>query len=157
MLIPRYRIFHSYKSITCAGLFLFLLLYLVLCRSAFLVCAFLGCLQYTFINFAFGCRPPPPIPEMHLSEEMIDKASEFVSFHVNILLSAFNDVAQGKNSKLYYTIALCLVLISTFGRLTDILSFSYASKYFSWYYFLETCFLFFLFYFWLFFFKRFSW
>ncbi|XP_074585649.1 reticulon-like protein B12 isoform X2 [Curcuma longa] len=70
-------------------------------------------------------RPPPPIPEMYLTEEMIHEASDFCQFHANKILSAFNDIAQGKDSKLFYSIAMCLLLASTIGRLADILTLSY--------------------------------
>ncbi|WOL04719.1 reticulon-like protein B12 [Canna indica] len=72
-------------------------------------------------------RPPPPILDMHLSEEVVHEASGLVYSHVNMILAAFNDIAQGKDSKLFYTIALCLLLISRVGRLTDIITFSYTS------------------------------
>ncbi|URE35493.1 Reticulon [Musa troglodytarum] len=72
-------------------------------------------------------RPPPPIPEMHLSEEMAQEAAVFVRFHANMVLSAFNDIVQGKDSKLFYTIALWLWLISVVGGSTDILTLGYTS------------------------------
>ncbi|XP_064937311.1 reticulon-like protein B12 [Musa acuminata AAA Group] len=72
-------------------------------------------------------RPPPPIPEMHLSEEMTHEAAVFVRFHMNMVLSAFNDIVQGKDSKLFYTIALWLWLISFVGGSTDILTLGYTS------------------------------
>ncbi|KAG6488511.1 reticulon-like protein B12 [Zingiber officinale] len=72
-------------------------------------------------------RPPPPIPEMYLNEEMIHEASDFCQFHANKIFSAFNDIARGKDSKLFYSIAMCLLLASTIGRLADILTLSYTS------------------------------
>ncbi|XP_018675410.2 reticulon-like protein B12 isoform X2 [Musa acuminata AAA Group] len=72
-------------------------------------------------------RPPPPMPEMHLSEEMIYEAAVLFRFHVNKVLSAFNDIVQGKDPKLFYTVALCLWLISMVGGLTDMLTLGYTS------------------------------
>ncbi|KAJ8466763.1 hypothetical protein OPV22_029315 [Ensete ventricosum] len=72
-------------------------------------------------------RPPPPIPEMQLSEEMTHEAAVFVRFHVNMVLSAFNDIVRGKDSKLFYTIAIWLWLISFVGGSTDILTLGYTS------------------------------
>ncbi|RRT51865.1 hypothetical protein B296_00022187 [Ensete ventricosum] len=72
-------------------------------------------------------RPPPPMPEMHLSEEMIYESAVLFRFHVNMVLSAFNDIVQGKDSKLFYTVALCLWLISMVGGLTDMLTLGYTS------------------------------
>lgn len=69
---------------------------------------------------------------MHLSEEMMRETAVFVRFHVNVLLSVFNDIVHRKDTKLFYTMALCLWMISMVSGLIDILTLGYASKCFSW-------------------------
>ncbi|URE13025.1 hypothetical protein MUK42_04212 [Musa troglodytarum] len=64
---------------------------------------------------------------MHLSEEMMREAAVFVRFHVNVLLSVFNDIVHRKDTKLFYTIALCLWMISMVGGSLDILTLGYTS------------------------------
>ncbi|XP_072976500.1 reticulon-like protein B12 isoform X1 [Typha angustifolia] len=70
-------------------------------------------------------RPLPPIPKMTLSEEVINEAAAYVGSCMNMVLSAFEDIALGKDSKLFYRVAACLLLISIIGRLTDFLTLSY--------------------------------
>ncbi|TXG58747.1 hypothetical protein EZV62_016576 [Acer yangbiense] len=72
-------------------------------------------------------RPAPPLPELHLSEEMANEVTVFVRTHVNDLLSAFQDIALGRNSSLFFRVALCLWLISFVGGLTDFLTLGYTS------------------------------
>lgn len=72
-------------------------------------------------------RSPPPIPEMHLTKEDMNKAAGLVRSHVNMALLAFHEVALGKNSKLFYRVAVCLWVISIIGSLTDFLTLIYAS------------------------------
>ncbi|KAK1563316.1 hypothetical protein Q3G72_025875 [Acer saccharum] len=72
-------------------------------------------------------RPAPPLPELHLSEEMANEVTAFVRTHVNDLLSAFLDIALGRNSSLFFKVALCLWLISFVGGLTDFLTLGYTS------------------------------
>ncbi|XP_010528702.1 PREDICTED: reticulon-like protein B12 [Tarenaya hassleriana] len=64
-------------------------------------------------------RPAPPLPELHLTEEMAKEASEFLQVHVNKLLCVWQDIALGRDSKLFLRVAISLFLISFLGRLTD--------------------------------------
>lgn len=72
-------------------------------------------------------RPPPPIPEIHLAEEVMNEAAVLVRAHVNMVLLAFHDIALGKDSKLFYRVAISLWLISTIGSLSDFLTLFYTS------------------------------
>lgn len=72
-------------------------------------------------------RPPPPIPEMHLSEEVINQVAIFVHSLVDMVLSVFLNIALGKDLNLFYRIAICLLLISIIGSLTDFLTLGYTS------------------------------
>ncbi|XP_026662992.1 reticulon-like protein B12 isoform X2 [Phoenix dactylifera] len=72
-------------------------------------------------------RLPPPIPEMHLTEEVMNEAAVRMRSHVNMALLAFQDIALGKDSKLFYRVAISLWLISIIGGLSDFLTLVYTS------------------------------
>ncbi|KAL5709256.1 hypothetical protein ACHQM5_019967 [Ranunculus cassubicifolius] len=72
-------------------------------------------------------RPPPPLPDLQLSEEMINDAASCIGFHVNALLSASKDISLGKDSKLFCKVAACLGVSSVVGGLTDFLTLGYTS------------------------------
>ncbi|XP_041023571.1 reticulon-like protein B12 isoform X3 [Juglans microcarpa x Juglans regia] len=40
-------------------------------------------------------RPAPPLPDLHLSEEMVNEVANFIRLHVNNLLSVSQDIALG--------------------------------------------------------------
>ncbi|KAK6943071.1 Reticulon [Dillenia turbinata] len=72
-------------------------------------------------------RPAPPLPELYLSEEMVNEASAFIRIHVNSLLSTSKDIAVGKDSGMFFKLAGSLMLISLVGGLTDFLTLGYTS------------------------------
>ncbi|WOL14938.1 hypothetical protein Cni_G23719 [Canna indica] len=72
-------------------------------------------------------RPAPPIPKMHLSEGMMHEAAVFVHVHANKILSAFNDIVQRKDSKVFYMVAFSLWLVSIIGGSIDIVTLGYLS------------------------------
>uniref|UniRef100_A0A1D1XYM0 Reticulon-like protein n=1 Tax=Anthurium amnicola TaxID=1678845 RepID=A0A1D1XYM0_9ARAE len=72
-------------------------------------------------------RPPPPLPELHLSEEVIKEASVFIHSNVNVVFSAWHDISLGKDNKLFYKVAAFLWLISIMGSWTDFLTLGYTS------------------------------
>ncbi|GLT92656.1 hypothetical protein SLE2022_104830 [Rubroshorea leprosula] len=72
-------------------------------------------------------RPAPPLPDLHLSDEVVNEAAAFIKTHVNDLLSVSRDIAMGKDSRLFFKVALSLGLISFVGGLTDFLTLGYAS------------------------------
>lgn len=72
-------------------------------------------------------RPAPPLPKLHLSEEVVNEAAAFIREHVNELLSVCQDIALGKNPKLFVKVAGYLGLISLVGGLTDFLTLGYTS------------------------------
>ncbi|KAF7144672.1 hypothetical protein RHSIM_Rhsim04G0031400 [Rhododendron simsii] len=45
-------------------------------------------------NVSFG-RPPPPLPDLYLSEEAANQILVFIHSHVNALLSTSKDIALG--------------------------------------------------------------
>ncbi|GAB4833941.1 hypothetical protein Ancab_032188 [Ancistrocladus abbreviatus] len=70
-------------------------------------------------------RPAPPLPDLYLSEEMVDKVAAFVRARINALLSVSQDVALGKDSTLFFKAGACLLLISVVGGLTDFITLGY--------------------------------
>lgn len=72
-------------------------------------------------------RPAPPLPHLHLSEEMVNDAAATIRSHINMLLSISQDIALGKDSRMFVKVAACLLLISVIGGFTDFLSLGYIS------------------------------
>ncbi|KAL1368551.1 hypothetical protein HN51_022699 [Arachis hypogaea] len=72
-------------------------------------------------------RPAPPLPHLHLSEEMVNEVATFIRIRVNDVFSVSQDIALGKNSRLFLKVASCLWLISFVGGLTDFLTLAYTS------------------------------
>ncbi|XP_021897410.1 reticulon-like protein B12 [Carica papaya] len=72
-------------------------------------------------------RPAPPLPELHLSEEIVNEVSAFIRTHLNNLLSVSQDIALGKNPRMFFRVAAYLWLISFVGGLTDFLTLAYTS------------------------------
>ncbi|KAL2330558.1 hypothetical protein Fmac_018139 [Flemingia macrophylla] len=59
--------------------------------------------------------PAPPLPQLHLSDEMVNEVMTFVRTRVNDLLSVSQDIALGKDSRLFLKVAVYLWLISIIG------------------------------------------
>ncbi|KAL3536479.1 hypothetical protein ACH5RR_004940 [Cinchona calisaya] len=72
-------------------------------------------------------RPAPPLPHLHVSEEMINDAATTISNHINKLLSISEDIALAKDSRMFVKVAGCLLLITVIGGFTDFLSLGYLS------------------------------
>ncbi|KAL6138829.1 hypothetical protein ACLB2K_064108 [Fragaria x ananassa] len=72
-------------------------------------------------------RPAPPLPELQLSEEMVNEAAAIIRTHVNALLLVSLDISLGKDSRLFFKVAAYLLLIYFVGGLTDFLTLSYTS------------------------------
>lgn len=72
-------------------------------------------------------RPPPPLPDLQLSEEAIKDAAALLCAHLNILLSVSRDICLGKDSKLFFRVAACMWLTSFIGGWTDIFTLGYTS------------------------------
>ncbi|XP_010044061.2 reticulon-like protein B12 isoform X1 [Eucalyptus grandis] len=72
-------------------------------------------------------RPSPPLPEMHISEDMMNDVAAFARTHINAVLLAFQNIALGKDTWMYFKVAISLLLISVVGSLTDFLTLGYTS------------------------------
>ncbi|KAF8717024.1 hypothetical protein HU200_026134 [Digitaria exilis] len=72
-------------------------------------------------------RAPPPVPLMKISDKTTSEAAEIVGNFVNKVLQDFGNIALGKDSSLFYKVALVLLLTSIVGRLTDLITLVYTS------------------------------
>ncbi|XP_073311537.1 reticulon-like protein B12 [Primulina huaijiensis] len=72
-------------------------------------------------------RPAPPLPHLHLSEEMVNDAVTFICDRANAVLSASEDIALGRDSRMFIKVGLILFIISVIGSLTDFLTLGYTS------------------------------
>ncbi|CAL1378883.1 unnamed protein product [Linum trigynum] len=72
-------------------------------------------------------RPPPPLPKLQLSEEMVNQAANLFRTHVNELLAVSQNIALGKDTKLFFKVAAYLLLIAIVGGMTDLLALGYTS------------------------------
>ncbi|GMJ03195.1 hypothetical protein like AT3G54120 [Hibiscus trionum] len=72
-------------------------------------------------------RPAPPLPELYLSEEMVNEVGALIRANVNYFLSASRDIALGKDARLFFKAAAYLLLVSIVGSLTDFLTLGYTS------------------------------
>lgn len=76
----------------------------------------------------FENRPTPPLPELQLSEDAANYLAALARTHINATLSAFQNMALGKDSTMYFRVAGWLLLISVIGSLTNFLTLGYTSK-----------------------------
>lgn len=72
-------------------------------------------------------RPEPPIPEMRISQQVVNEVAALLHSGLNTVFSAFHDIALGRDSVLFYQVFLCLWIISILGSLTDFPIFCYTS------------------------------
>jgi hypothetical protein len=72
-------------------------------------------------------RPAPPLPELYVSQELVNEIGALIHTRVNDFLRVSQDIALGKNSKLFFKVAGWLLLISFVGGLTDFLTLGYTS------------------------------
>lgn len=67
---------------------------------------------------------------MKISDESMSETAEIVGSFMNKVLKDFENIALGKDSSLFYKVAFVLLLTSMVGRLTDLITLVYASKFF---------------------------
>ncbi|KAJ9694885.1 hypothetical protein PVL29_010385 [Vitis rotundifolia] len=72
-------------------------------------------------------RPAPPLPNLYLSEEIVNEVAAFIQTRTNTLLQVSQDIALGKDSRMFFKVAAFLWLISVVGGLTDFLTLGYIS------------------------------
>lgn len=70
-------------------------------------------------------RPPPPLPDLYFSEEIVNDVASFLRDNANTLLSRSKEIAMGKDTKMFLKVASYLLLISIIGGLTDFVTLGY--------------------------------
>ncbi|GMH09785.1 hypothetical protein Nepgr_011626 [Nepenthes gracilis] len=70
-------------------------------------------------------RPAPPVPDLNLSKDMVDKVGALIRACINYLLLVSRDIALGKDSRLFFKVAASLLLISVVGDLADLITLGY--------------------------------
>ncbi|KAG6433800.1 hypothetical protein SASPL_105417 [Salvia splendens] len=70
-------------------------------------------------------RPAPPLPHLRLSEETAYEAAAFVRDQINTVLSVSEDIAYGRDSRMFVKVGVMLLLMSVVGSLTDLVTLSY--------------------------------
>ncbi|KAJ4761387.1 Reticulon-like protein [Rhynchospora pubera] len=63
-------------------------------------------------------RPPPPVPEIEITEDAVKEAALYLQSILNKLLSAFKSIAHGNDSDLFYASASVLWFLSIIGSFT---------------------------------------
>lgn len=72
-------------------------------------------------------RPPPPLPELELSEEIVNSAAASMRVRINYSLAVAHDIALGKDFKLFAKVVVCLWLLSVVGSWFNFLTLAYFS------------------------------
>ncbi|KAK6152504.1 hypothetical protein DH2020_015139 [Rehmannia glutinosa] len=72
-------------------------------------------------------RPAPSLPHFHLSEKTANEVATFICNHVNAFLSVCEDIALGRDSRMFIKVAIGLLMISLIGSLTNFLTLGYIS------------------------------
>eukprot|EP01018_Ginkgo_biloba_P000768 Gb_40791 [translate_table: standard] len=72
-------------------------------------------------------RSPPPLPELELSEEMVNSSAASILSKINSALAMAHDIALGKDFKLFLKVVVCLWLLSIVGGWFNFLTLVYIS------------------------------
>ncbi|KAI8556838.1 hypothetical protein RHMOL_Rhmol05G0286600 [Rhododendron molle] len=72
-------------------------------------------------------RPPPPLPDLCLSGEVVNEIAGFIHSRINALLSTSKDIALGKDTRMFFRVAAYLCVLSVVGGFTDFLTLGYTS------------------------------
>ncbi|XP_021759211.1 reticulon-like protein B12 [Chenopodium quinoa] len=123
------------RNITMGILILTLIIWLVFEESGYTLLSLISSILLLLITILFVWskaasllnRPAPPLPDMHLREEVVSEMGELARDNINSLVLVCRNVALGKDSRLFLRVAACLLMISVFGALTDIVTLCYMS------------------------------
>ncbi|CAI0445393.1 unnamed protein product [Linum tenue] len=70
-------------------------------------------------------RPLPPIPDLEITEETVDKVSRVVQVYVNHILAVGCEIAIGRNLKVFLQVAFVSWIVSYVGSFCSFLTFAY--------------------------------
>lgn len=70
-------------------------------------------------------RPLPPLPDLEVSEDFVIKTADAAQVWINYVLAIANDIALGRNVKLFVQVASGLLLVSLMGNLFNFFTLVY--------------------------------
>ncbi|KAL3639441.1 hypothetical protein CASFOL_017348 [Castilleja foliolosa] len=70
-------------------------------------------------------RPAPPLPHLHLSDEFVNEAATFIRDYVNNVFIVSEDIAYGRDLRMFVKVTLSLLMISLIGSLSDFFTLGY--------------------------------
>ncbi|CAI9098382.1 OLC1v1035015C1 [Oldenlandia corymbosa var. corymbosa] len=123
------------KNLTAGILVATLAAWLVFEKSGYTLVSWVSSVLFLLLTILFVWsksaaivnRPAPPLPHLHLSEEMVNDAAVFIRDNVNNMLAIAEDIALGKDSIMFAKVSASLLLISIIGSFTDLFTLAYAS------------------------------
>ncbi|XP_026425424.1 reticulon-like protein B16 isoform X4 [Papaver somniferum] len=89
---------------------------------------FLILIVYQFLraNYAaFVNKQVPPLPELELSEELVNSAAASFRVKINHMLLMAHDITLGKDFRLFFKVVACLWLLSVIGGLFSFFTLAY--------------------------------
>ncbi|CAA0811032.1 Reticulon-like protein B16 [Striga hermonthica] len=83
-------------------------------------------LLFIAANYAvFRNKQPPTLPELVLSEEMVNNAAASLRVKVNYMLLMAHDITLGKDFRLFFKVVIALWLLSVVGSLISFFTLAY--------------------------------
>eukprot|EP00268_Persea_americana_P019791 TRINITY_DN2017_c2_g1_i1.p1 TRINITY_DN2017_c2_g1~~TRINITY_DN2017_c2_g1_i1.p1 ORF type:complete len:225 (-),score=37.02 TRINITY_DN2017_c2_g1_i1:599-1273(-) len=70
-------------------------------------------------------RPLPPLPDLEVSEDFVIKTADAAQVWINYVLAIANDIALGRDVKLFVQVASGLLLVSLMGNLFNFFTLVY--------------------------------
>ncbi|RZC82556.1 hypothetical protein C5167_045341 [Papaver somniferum] len=82
--------------------------------------------QFLRANYAaFVNKQVPPLPELELSEELVNSAAASFRVKINHMLLMAHDITLGKDFRLFFKVVACLWLLSVIGGLFSFFTLAY--------------------------------
>ncbi|XP_026425423.1 reticulon-like protein B16 isoform X3 [Papaver somniferum] len=90
---------------------------------------FLILIVYQFLRANYAAfvnnRQVPPLPELELSEELVNSAAASFRVKINHMLLMAHDITLGKDFRLFFKVVACLWLLSVIGGLFSFFTLAY--------------------------------
>ncbi|OVA03280.1 Reticulon [Macleaya cordata] len=100
--------------------------FLSICSDVFLI---LIVFQFLRVNYAaFLNKQLQPLPELELSEEMVNSAAASFRVKINHMLLMAHDITLGKDFRLFFKVVACLWLLSVIGGLFSFFTLAYIGE-----------------------------
>ncbi|PIA32491.1 hypothetical protein AQUCO_04500241v1 [Aquilegia coerulea] len=83
-------------------------------------------IQFLRANYAVLCNKQlQPLPELELSEEMVNSAAASFRVKINYMLLMAHDITLGKDFRLFFKVVVCLWLLSVIGSFVSFFTIAY--------------------------------